>query len=142
VVKKDTVCFAPPEGIYTKQNEDIPLAFQGEMRNYVKIVTQRIYEKWSRNLSVAQRNAWSKRRFMAIRFAILPDGSYDMPVVTVSSGSPSDDAHALNAIKAFSSFERLPAGFNKPFLFCARFGYNVQYVEEFPPSDDDPWQVR
>jgi len=137
--KDDSFCFAPPEGVYSKQSQDIPTEFQGPIRNYLRLLYSQVFNEWNHHLSVAERNAWGKKTQLAMRVAIRPDGSYDTPQITLSSGRDRYDAHAIEAVNAFSAFPELPKGFNRPLPVCFRIGYNVD-GSKMMFGENDRWQ--
>jgi len=68
---------------------------------------------------------WVKGGTVAVRFAIMPDGTIDKPVVTLTSGHKKYDQHALDTILRAAPFPPLPAAIKGPLPMCMRFGYNV-----------------
>jgi len=137
--KKDLICYAPPEGLFTRENQGIPVELRGQMHSYSELLASQIFHEWESHLTVGEKNAWKNGKKVAARFAIMPDGSYTKPEITVSSGKEKDDVHALDAIYAHASFPPPPGDLKKPMPFCMVFGYNLTRTEMVPDWDDS-WQ--
>ena len=119
------ICNVPPDGEFTTQNKHIPDQLLGQMESYNREVAHRIDGQWVHSMSLGERNAWAHSKTVALRFAIRPDGTLVPPEITVSSGHPNDDKHALEAVSSVHRFPPLPAGFDHPLVYCFRFGYNT-----------------
>jgi TonB family protein len=122
---KEQVCFAPPEGIYTKSNEAVPPGLEGQMDNYTYLVLQRVFNQWGSHMTRRARMALARGRKLAVRFAVFPDGTYDRPTVTVSSGSPELDSSVLHVIEVQPNFPPPPRGMQHPIPMCFRFALTL-----------------
>jgi TonB family protein len=129
-------CFAPANGLYAPQPK--LSAKQEEAKGYyVSTAQQHLATEWFHHMPRAANDPWLKGAQVVIRFAILPDGSIDTPLVTVSSGRASYDKHGLDAIYAANPFAPLPDGV--PWVgMCMHFKYNTSEpyqkpIELWPP---------
>jgi TonB family protein len=123
------LCYAPAKGIYAPQPKP-DAKLEAAIQRYVTVAQQSIVTTWYRGMPRAAKDPWLKRATVVIRFAILPDGSIDPPLITASSGRHSYDQHALDAIQQTSPFDPLPAGDAMPVRMCIHFAYHVD-PEEF-----------
>jgi len=121
---EELVCDAPATGIYALSPPKLTPAQETALRDYGHLITQQVIAEWTRHIPVSATYVWMKGRFVEVRFAIMPDGSYDPPIVTATSGHTVWDVRAIAAINNFATFPALPAGVNRPDIFCMRFGYN------------------
>jgi TonB family protein len=117
------VCDAPAEGIYARQ-QAYPPALQRAIQEYTSITIHQVEIEWDRHMPRAVNDPWIKGKEVVVRFAVMPDGSIDTPIVTVASGRRSYDDHALDAIKAGEPFPPLPEGVKRPLPVCIHFRYN------------------
>jgi len=136
---EELVCDAAATGIYAPSPTKFTPAQETALRDYMYLVKQQISAEWVRHIPASANNVWMKGRTVEVRFAIMPDGSYDPPIVTVSSGRSSWDAGAIAAINNYASFPTLPAGINHPAIMCIRFGYNSD-GSLFRPTTPKLWQ--
>jgi TonB family protein len=132
-------CYAPPEGIFSSANRRVPTEVRGLMQGYMKLVSEQIFGEWDHHMSPMEKNAWAKGRFVALRFAINPDGTHTTPSITHTSNSARDDQHALDAIKASSPFSPLPGHLNRPFPICVVMGYHLD-PSALPLSGSQEWE--
>jgi len=137
--KDDSFCFADPEGVYSKENQKVPKELQGPTRSYLNLLYMHVFTEWGRHLSFEERKPWGKKTDLPIRLAIRPDGSYEQPELTRSSGKDKYDAHALQAISASPSFPELPKGWTHPLLVCLRMGFN-EPLSQMNFDRYDRWQ--
>jgi hypothetical protein len=126
-------CYAAAEGIYAKQ-KPFPPALQREVDRYEFLAMHRIKDEWVRHMPFSTKDPWLKDRLLAVRFAVMPDGSIDTPIVTMRSGHENYDKHAVDSIIASAPFAPLPAGVTHPLPMCFRFSY---YQGE-PPAPPKP----
>jgi TonB family protein len=131
----ETVCYAAAEGIYAKQ-KPLPAAQQRAVDAYLSIAIHQLRIEWDRHMPRAANDPWVKGKVVAVRFAIMPDGTTDTPIITVPSGRRSYDNHALDAISASTPFPPLPEGVKRPVPICMRFGYNVDFPSNKPAMPD------
>jgi len=110
---------------------------KGPLESYLRNVYSQIFSDFDHHMSVGEKNAWGKSRMVEVRFAIFSDGSYDPPTITVSSGKPTYDHHALNAVSTYASFPPLPQGIKKPLPVCIRIAYNIDEL----PKDTPEWML-
>jgi len=135
---EDEYCYAPAVGLYTPQ-PPLSAALREQVQRYIFRSSSRMETAWDRNMPWAANDAWSRGAVVVVRFAILPDGSTDTPIVTLTSGRKSYDQHALDSIRAATPFEPLPAGVTQPVPICMRFGYNANRERHrFKLTDDPP----
>jgi len=115
-------CYGPAEGLYaTKQSpEDREAA-----RHYLFVNYDRLDALWRQHMPVSVTEFWVKGGIVAVRFSIMPDGTIDKPIVTLTSGHKKYDQHALDTILKAVPFPPLPADIKGPLPMCMRFGYNV-----------------
>jgi TonB family protein len=123
--KEEEFCFAKAEGLFASKYRQIPPDVRGPFRNYYNTMFSRIFADWSRNMTLAEKNAWGKGRKVAIRFVVHPDGTYDEPEMTVSSGRDRYDEHAMQAIRSNAEFPPLPIGINHPVSLCVIVGFHL-----------------
>jgi TonB family protein len=95
---------------------------------------------WRNHMPNAANDPWVKGAIVLVRFAIMPDGSIDTPIVTLSSGRKGYDQHALQTVLGTAPFDPLPAGLNRPQPICMRFGYNKN-PEPKKTRPLDPWEL-
>ncbi len=138
---QQTLCYGPREGVYAVTMPPFPAELRGAIQNYTNQLSQEIFGEWRRHMTRAQRDAWARQRVVTVRMAVMPDGSIREPEVTVSSGKPEEDAHALDAVKSHGSFGAPPKGYEHPVLVCLRFGYNMQ-TEDMDPARRDEWEKK
>lgn len=126
-------CYAPMEGIYSPQPK-LPPKVQEALERYIFTQSHSLDLKFNSHLPRSANNPWIKGATTIVRFAILPDGSIDTPIVTSSSGRRDFDKHALDAVRAAAPFAPLPAGANRPAPVCMHFRYNVDpaYKDPYP----------
>ena len=136
---EELVCDAAATGIYAPSPTKLTPAQETALRDYIYLVKQQISAEWIRHVPVSATNAWIKGRSVEVRFAIMPDGSYDPPIVTVTSGHTSWDARAIAAINNYASSPTLPAGVNHPIVMCIHFGYNAD-GSLIRPTNPKIWQ--
>jgi TonB family protein len=136
---KEQICFAPPEGIYTAKNQQVPADLKGPTGSYVNLIAQRVFHDWDSHLTIMEKNSWAKGRVISVRLAVFPDGTYDRPEVTTSSGRPEYDSHVLHAIEMQSTFPAPPKGLDHPLPICLIFGYNAD-GSQIVPGLHDQWQ--
>lgn len=117
-------CYGPAEGIYAPQPKLSP-PLQEALERYLFERHGRIYAAWLRNMPLSANDSWSKKAIVMVRFAIMPDGSIDTPIVTMSSGRKSYDAGAMKAVLGAVPFDPMPAGLTHPQPVCMVFGYKV-----------------
>ena len=125
-------CYAPAVGLYAPQRDLTPQVKLAVDR-YSSVANQRVGTMWFHNMPRAANDPWLKRAVVTIRFAILPDGSIDAPLVTASSGRSSYDHHALEAIRQASPFDPLPDGVKRALVVCFNFRYH---------ADEDDYRAR
>ena len=122
--KKGWVCDAPPEGVFL-QGDAVPEELKGEVRNYVQLVYSQLYQTWVSHLPRGAHNAWAAGRVVKVRFAIMADGTFSNPEVTVSSGAANYDSAASDAVRLRGAFPPLPTGYKGPLAMCMTFKTNT-----------------
>jgi TonB family protein len=127
-------CYAPAEGLYAPQPKDPPKLAEA-VALYEFRMSSRVNTFWKEHMPWAANDAWIKGKLVLVRFAIMPDGSIDTPIVTLTSGRKDYDKHALDAVLKSAPFAPLPAGEVHPVPVCLRFGYNV---DPRPKEDAKP----
>lgn len=137
----DDICHAAPEGIYTHANQAVPEALRGAAWSYAEQIAHQVFGEWDHTMPRTARNVWQRGRILAVRLAIMPDGTHDEPTVTMSSGNPRYDNLALAAVRSHPSFAPPPEGIRHPLLVCLHFGYNMT-VDKMDPSRYDEWQSQ
>jgi TonB family protein len=128
-------CYAPAEGIYGKQKA-LPPAQKEAVSRYIFVAIHQMEMEWDRHMPRAANDPWVKGKTVAVRFAIMPDGTIDTPIVTVSSGRRSYDNHALDAVSGSAPFPPLPEGVKQPVPVCMKFGYNTDPSAKKPAMPD------
>jgi len=128
-------CYAAAVGIYAKQ-KPLPPAVQEAVERYKWQITHQIEVEWRRHMPFAVTDPWLKGRQMAVRFAIMPDGSINTPLVTIHSGRESYDKHGVDSVIAAAPFAPLPEGVKRPLPMCFQFLYNE---EPKKPAPQDLW---
>jgi TonB family protein len=130
-------CYGPAEGLYAPQPKASPEVAEALAR-YMFVVSNRLDIFWNQHMPRAAGDAWIKGKIVAVRFAIMLDGSIDTPIITLTSGRKDYDKHALEAVTKAAPFAPLPPGAVRPLPVCMRFGYNT----DWRPKEDakpDPW---
>jgi TonB family protein len=117
------VCDAPATGLYAPQPSLSPQQ-QKAAAEYIQLVTLQVEGEWRRHMPRSANDGWYKGKAVKIRFAVLPDGSYDSAIVTVTSGHGDWDAHALAAVNSYASFPVPPETLKRPLIFCIEFKYD------------------
>lgn len=130
----ETECYAAAVGIYAKQ-EPLAPALKEALARYNFEVIHEIEVEWKRHMPFATTDPWLKGREMAVRFAIMPDGSINTPVVTMHSGRESYDRHSVDAVIAAAPFAPLPEGMKRPFPMCFHFIYGERTPKVPAPLD-------
>ena len=134
-------CYAPATGIYAPHS--LPPQLKVAVDRYSSLANQRIGTMWFHNMPRAANDPWLKRAVVVIRFAILPDGSIDAPLITASSGRSGYDHHALEAIRQASPFDPLPEGVKRPLPVCFSFRYHADENDyQAKPKDLLPYPTR
>ena len=136
-------CFAPATGLYGPQPEIS--AHAKELRgHYLTQATQHVAAVWHHNMPRSVNDPWLKRAVVTIRFAILPNGEIDEPLVTATSGRVSYDRHALETLEEAAPFDPLPPGLGKALTICFHFTYhpNGQDEWEHKPKDLLPYPTK
>jgi TonB family protein len=123
--KKGWVCDAPPTGVFMDAYDTHPEK-KGEVLGYVQFIHTRIFETWRSRLPPSAGNSWAKGRLVKVRFAIMPDGSFSPPEVTVSSGKSDYDRAAIDAIRLQVAFPPPPPGPWKSLAICTAFGSHLE----------------
>jgi TonB family protein len=130
----ETDCYAAAEGIYAKQ-KPLTAAQQKAVDAYQAIAVHQLEIAWDRHMPRAAYDPWVKGKVVVVRFAIMPDGTIDTPIITLSSGRRSYDNHALDAISAVV-FPPMPEGVKRPLPVCMHFGYNTDPLAKKPAMPD------
>jgi TonB family protein len=133
--EEEMVCYAAADGIYAKVKAWPPAQKEAISRDMSTAIHQLEIE-WDRHMPRTASDPWVKGKVVTVRFAIMPDGSVDTPIVTVPSGRKSYDKHALDAVDAVAPFPPLPVGVTRPLPVCMRFGYNVDPSARKPEPID------
>jgi TonB family protein len=136
----ELVCYAAAEGIYAKVKA-WPPAQKEAISLYLSTAIHQLEIEWDRHMPRAASDPWVKGKVVTVRFAIMPDGSVDTPIVTVPSGRKSYDKHALDAVDAVAPFPPLPVGVTRPLPVCMKFGYNVDPSAK-KPEPIDLWPAK
>jgi len=131
-------CHAAAEGIYAAQSK-LPAAVQEALERYLFTQRHTLDLTFEQHMPRAIKDPWIKAATVFVRFAILPDGSIDTPIITRSSGRRDYDNHALDAVRTAVPFAPLPEGIHRAQPVCMRFGYNVG-AEPYPL--DDWWRPK
>jgi len=132
----ETECYAAAVGIYAK-HEPLTPALKETVARYNFEALHEIEVEWKRHMPFAAKDPWLKGREMAVRFAIMPDGSINTPLVTMHSGRESYDKHAVDAVIAAAPFAPLPEGLKRPLPICFHFIYGESGPK--PPAPLDLW---
>jgi TonB family protein len=131
--KKDWFCDAPPTTVFTDVTKAHPEK-DGAVESYGNLITAKLYDTWIRSLPRSAMNSWASGRLVKVRFAIMPDGSFSSPEVTVSSGKSDYDRAAINAILLRGTFPPPPQGPWKSLPMCIRFFSHIH-----PPDTSQDW---
>jgi TonB family protein len=131
--KKGWVCDAPPTAVFMDALDTHPEK-KGEVMSYMRLVHTQLYDTWISSLPRSANNSWAKGRLVKVRFAIMPDGSFSPPEVTVSSGQSDYDRAAVNAILLRGMFTPPPRGPWKSLAICMTFASHID-----PPDDSQDW---
>jgi len=131
--KKDWFCDAPPTTVFTDVTKAHPEK-EGAVESYGNLITAKLYDTWIRSLPRSAMNSWASGRLVKVRFAIMPDGSFSSPEVTVSSGKSDYDRAAINAILLRGIFPPPPQGPWKSLPVCIRFFSHIH-----PPDTSQDW---
>jgi TonB family protein len=122
-------------GLYAKHKPFSP-AQEEAVSRYMSVTIHQLEIEWGRHMPRVANDAWVKSATVVVRFAVMPDGTIDTPIVTASSGRKSYDDHALNAIQASTPFPPLPDGVTRAVPVCMRFGYNTdRSPKKFEPAE-------
>jgi TonB family protein len=108
------------------------------LARYMFQISTRLDVFWNQHMPRAANDPWIKGKVVAIRFAIMLDGSIDTPIITLTSGRKDYDKHAMDAVVKAAPFAPLPPGAVRPLPVCMRFGYNA----DWRPKEDvkpDAW---
>jgi TonB family protein len=134
---EEDFCYAPAEGLYAPQPKDPPEVWEAQER-YKFAIHDQLETSWRRHMPWKANDLWIKGKIVVVRFAIMPDGSIDTPIVTLTSGRKDYDKGAMDAVTKAAPFPPLPPGTGRPQQVCMRFGY---YVDPRPKEDakPDPW---
>ncbi len=119
---EDQVCDAPATGIYAPHPQK-PLSqeLQRESLDYKNLVMEQILHEFFHHFPHNAIALWPRSKSAKVRFAVMPDGSYDPAIVTVTSGRKGWDALALESINSYDSFPLPPKGITYPVIFCIDF---------------------
>jgi TonB family protein len=128
-------CYTPAEGIYGKRKA-LPPAQKEAVSRYMFVAIHQMEMEWDRHMPRAANDPWVKGKTVAVRFAIMPDGTIDPPIITLSSGRRSYDNHALDAVSGSAPFPPLPEGVKQPVPVCMKFGYNTDPSAKKPAMPD------
>jgi len=133
---EDQICDAPATGIYAPQHhKPFSPELQRELEGYKTLVNEQVRQEFYRHIPRSANDPWLQGKFTKVRFAVMPDGSYDPAIVTATSGRKGWDAHALESINSYDSFPLPPKGITHPVLFCINFIYQTS---EYPSSVTPP----
>jgi TonB family protein len=135
--KKGWVCDAPPTAVFMDAFDTHPEK-KGEVVSYVHMVSTQIFGAWASHLPPSARNAWAKGRLVKVRFAIMTDGSFSPPELTVSSGKSDYDRAAIEAVRQHGAFTPPPPGPWKSLAICMVFGFNMEQPEDSQSWMKDP----
>src|ERR1700722_3525599 len=130
-------CSAPAEGIYGPHPR-LPPQLEEARHRFLFQPFNRLDTMWTRHMPRSANDPWVRRAAVTVRFAILPNGDIDDPLVTVSSGRHDFDKHALDAIREASPYDPLPTGITRAVPVCVKFGYNTQPENQDPA----PWETK
>jgi protein TonB len=137
---EEDFCYAPAEGLYSPQPKDSAGSKASSeawyaLERYGFAVHDRIETSWRRHMPWDANNFWIKGKIVVVRFAIMPNGSIDTPVITMSSGRKDYDKGVMDAVTKAAPFPPLPSGVVRPQPMCMRFGY---YTDPKPKEDAKP----
>ena len=134
---EEDYCYAPAEGLYAPQPKASP-ELEEALARYDFRVSSLLETSWHRHMPWEANDSWVKGKVVVVRFAIMPDGSIDTPIITLTSGRKDYDKGAMEAVTKAAPFPPLPAGAARPQQICMRFGY---HVDPRPKEDakPDPW---
>jgi TonB family protein len=123
-VEEEDDCYAPAEGLYAPQPKASP-EVEDALARYRFALWGRLETFWNQHMPQAVNDFWVKGKVVVVRFAIMPDGSIDTPIVTLTSGRKDYDKHAMDVVTKAVPFAPLPSGVVRPLPVCMRFGYNA-----------------
>jgi TonB family protein len=127
-------CYAPAEGLYAPQPKDSPKVEEA-LERYEFVISSRLDIIWNQHMPNTANDPWIKGKVVVVRFAIMPDGSIDTPIITLTSGRKDFDKHAMDTVVKAAPFAPLPSGAVRPQQVCMRFGYRV---DPRPKEDAKP----
>jgi TonB family protein len=128
-------CYAPAEGEYSPQPK-LSKEAQADQDHYWFMQSDSLRRAWWKHMPVSATAIWTKDSVVIVRFAILPDGSINSPVITLSSGHAVYDKHAIDTILRAAPFDPLPGAMNRPMPVCMCFGFGVKPPrKKFKPDD-------
>jgi TonB family protein len=134
-------CYAPAEGLYAPQPKDPSESKDSTekwyaLKRYESAIHDQVEARWHRHMPWQANDFWIKGKVVVVRFAIMPNGSIDPPIVTLSSGRKDYDKSVMDAVTKSAPFPPLPSGAVRPWPICFRFGYFTDPQPKHAPAPD------